>query len=175
MVKTVRLASLRSVCSQVLQIYGEIESTETQLPEVTCVAASEQSIGISDVIDLSRYNSLNKLLRVSAYVMRFMHNLKAKQNRKLGGLTAREISCAELTWIRDMQNSAYSVEIVALKAKHQVDLFPRGRIQDILQGCPIPILWIILYIHNHSRAFIRSRRPAKFDAYSTSRRRLLFF
>jgi hypothetical protein len=48
-----------------------------------------------------------------------MHNLKAKQNRKLGVLTAREISCAELTWIRDMQNSAYSVEIAALKAKQK--------------------------------------------------------
>ena len=58
------------------------------------------------VIDLKKYDRLNKLLRITAYVRRFITNRK---NRKDGreckekDLSAEEIKEAENTWVRDSQ------------------------------------------------------------------------
>ncbi len=49
---------------------------------------------------------MNKLLRVSAWVLRFIKNVKAKRDRQgicLDSLKVEEIKYAELQWVRDAQ------------------------------------------------------------------------
>ncbi|XP_070567292.1 uncharacterized protein [Ptychodera flava] len=116
--------------SQVLHVTDEINAAEA------CKSTREQPVathvGISEIIDSTDYSSLTRLLRVSAYVLRFVNNLKGEEkDRKLDPLTAQEINAAESLWIRDTQKRAYSTEIKALNDKqksagplaHQLRLF----------------------------------------------------
>ena len=75
---------------------------------------------LSEVINIRNYNSLNKLLRVTAWVMRFISNLKKKTEERrqeqlnnirvlaeeLWWLSAEEIYQAKLLWIKDAQKTA---------------------------------------------------------------------
>ena len=63
---------------------------------------------ISSVIEIGRYCSLLKLLRVTALVLRFINNIKARKAGKnlcTGKLDAKEISEAEKLWLIDAQLS----------------------------------------------------------------------
>ena len=65
-------------------------------------------IGVSEIVSIYRYSTLSKLLRVTAYVQRFLENmreLKAGRRPKLGALEVEEIERAERTWIKDAQAS----------------------------------------------------------------------
>ena len=46
------------------------------------VAAVKEPRGVSSVIDIDRFSNLGKLLRVTAYVKRFIENLKLKKREK---------------------------------------------------------------------------------------------
>lgn len=66
---------------------------------------------VGNVIELDRYGSLERLLRVTAWVKRFVSNLKkakAKRNIKLGELEVAEIGEAERSWILDAQEDVKS-------------------------------------------------------------------
>eukprot|EP00794_Sanderia_malayensis_P001256 gene1256-biopygen483 len=62
--------------------------------------------GIGQIVDIDRYSTLNRLLRITAWVKRAVANLKGKRNKgevKYGNLSASEIKEAEKLWIRDVQ------------------------------------------------------------------------
>ena len=62
---------------------------------------------IQNVINSARFSSLSKLLRVTAYVMRFVFNLSNKSVlRKLGNLSV-DVKSAEVPWIQSMQKVFY--------------------------------------------------------------------
>lgn len=67
------------------------------------------------VIDATRYSSLTRLLRISAYVLRFIGNLKAKlsgrTNRVVKEFSATEVKQAEWYWIKTIQSSSFEDEI----------------------------------------------------------------
>ena len=66
---------------------------------------TEQAPNIGNVINLRRYSSLKKLIRVTALVKRSVSNLKARlenRNKELGWLKAKEIVEAE----RDLKKAA---------------------------------------------------------------------
>eukprot|EP00794_Sanderia_malayensis_P019296 gene19296-biopygen16176 len=68
--------------------------------------AAEMSNAVSNIIDIGRISSLRKLLRVTAYVKRFVSNLKNKRTNqpiKRGNIEADEIKQAEMLWIKDAQ------------------------------------------------------------------------
>ena len=54
------------------------------------------------IIDCKRFSSYERLLRVTAYVRRFIHNVQ-KKNRISGTLSTEEIEQAEGIWIRELQ------------------------------------------------------------------------
>ena len=57
-----------------------------------------------EVIDSNRYNSFSKLLRVTAYVRRFINNIRHPKNKiEPGEPSAKELKEAELMWIHSMQ------------------------------------------------------------------------
>ena len=76
-----------------------------------------EGVGLHQVIRLTDYSSLNRLLAVTAYVYRYINNLHKSQPRQSGPLTAKELNSSQTRWIRNCQQQAYPREITSLKAK----------------------------------------------------------
>ena len=80
----------------------EIPKAETSLH---AAAVNEMSIG--NVISIKRYSDIMRLFRVTAFVMRFVYNLKARLSGKSLCLAkyvvTRELVAAQLLWIKDNQ------------------------------------------------------------------------
>ena len=72
---------------------------------------------LDKAIDCTKYSTLGRLLRVTAYVLRFVRTLKCKRrgeissNSQTESLTATEISQAESAWIRTVQRLSFGDEI----------------------------------------------------------------
>ena len=68
---------------------------------------------VSQVIDCSNFSSLKKLLRVTAYVLRFIRRLRSKEDDipTTKELNASEIRHAETCWIKGVQMETYEHEI----------------------------------------------------------------
>ena len=66
---------------------------------------------ISDLINCEDYSTLPKLLRVTAYVMWFVNNIKVRISKRkqtlnvTSALTSQEISTAEQLWLLSIQQS----------------------------------------------------------------------
>ena len=71
---------------------------------------------ISCVIDISRFSNLQLLLHVTAYVLRFLKNLKARllpDNEQLligSEIGAKDMEEAEQYWILDVQKSLRQIK-----------------------------------------------------------------
>ena len=88
----------------VLEDSKEIKEERKKMCVLSVV--TEKSEKLSNVMDVERFNSLNKLLRVTAWVRRFVNNLKLKKEKrelKKGSLEVEEIKEAEKMWIQDAQ------------------------------------------------------------------------
>ncbi|GFT62106.1 integrase catalytic domain-containing protein, partial [Nephila pilipes] len=66
------------------------------------------------VIDITHYSSYTKLLRVIAWILRFLHNCRNEQSF-LFELTAEELQKAKDYWILNVQQQCFHVEMEALK------------------------------------------------------------
>ena len=93
------------------------EEINTPLPTGECIAQnqvledSEDVCSVTEpILKLKNYSSLNKLLRVTAWVMRFVHNLRNTEKQR-GELCAQEIEAAEKYWIRLTQVKSFSKEM----------------------------------------------------------------
>ncbi|GFT37509.1 integrase_H2C2 domain-containing protein [Nephila pilipes] len=60
------------------------------------------------------------MLRVTAWVLRFINALK-KKNYEKGPLTSDELNNAELFWVKIVQNDSYSNEITCLEKNKPLD------------------------------------------------------
>ena len=67
-------------------------------------------IGLHAIISIDRYNTLGKLLAVTAYVFRFTDNSRVVQKRS-GPITADELTRARFQWVKDTQQAVYRREI----------------------------------------------------------------
>lgn len=87
-------------------------------------------VDFSPVIN-EKYSSLTRLLRISAYVLRFIRNLKAElsdnTNPAIKELSATEIKQAEWYWIKTVQASSFKDEINFFTKKSQLPPLPRIR------------------------------------------------
>ncbi|KAG8175332.1 hypothetical protein JTE90_007580 [Oedothorax gibbosus] len=63
---------------------------------------------------MSRYSSYTKLLRVTAWILRFVPNCKSQQ-RLSSDLTSDEFERAKTYWIRTVQQQCFAAEIEAAK------------------------------------------------------------
>ena len=82
------------------------------------VTNNAQSSGwdLSKVVEVDHFSSLKKLLRVTAYIMRFINALKTKQGGQSANsipkeLSASEVKLAELMWVKSIQGQSFSNEI----------------------------------------------------------------
>ena len=90
--------------------------------QVSCTAAKVEG----DVIDCERFSSWRRLVRVTAYVLRFIQNLrncvkKLKADFQLSPLSVQELDEAEIYWIKRAQNDLKN-ELVK-RRYHKLSLF----------------------------------------------------
>ena len=71
------------------------EVSEEQEVETVLFAGSEKFLGIGKVVDNSRFRLLQKLLRFTSYVRRFVENLNVKLGKE-GKVSSGEISAEEM-------------------------------------------------------------------------------
>ena len=65
-------------------------------------------MSIENVIDIKRFSSLQKLLRVTSWVKRFVNNLKKvlkKETSKKPFVDSNELHMSQLQWISENQRS----------------------------------------------------------------------
>ena len=99
------------------------ETAERQVSSMTIanITTDDKPKGIARVFDLERFNLYKKLLRVTAYVLRFISNYRYQ--KKTGSLSITAINVAALKWIRSTQQTSSLIFIDVYRTK-----FPRSLI-----------------------------------------------
>ena len=59
--------------------------------------------GLSTIIDIGRFSTLKKLLRVTVRVLRFVENCRNPRKKKAGHITAEELQNARTAWVKSVQ------------------------------------------------------------------------
>ena len=104
------------------------EVSEERKQTVLATTVITERKGISQIIDIDRYSSYGKLLRVTAFTQRFVSNLQRKRNGEelnLDNLKLSEIKDAEATWIREAQSALKSSQDYS-KYKEQLGIIESG-------------------------------------------------
>jgi transposase InsO family protein len=92
-----------------------LQNHDVYPPEESVVKETVIKIpSISDFMDPTRHSTLSKLLRVTSYVLRFVHNLRNPSDRRMGVLTVAELTLAQRKWILDRQHHHYATEIASI-------------------------------------------------------------
>ncbi|GFQ74488.1 integrase catalytic domain-containing protein, partial [Trichonephila clavata] len=81
------------------------------------VAVTQQR---ESLVDINRFSSLKKLLKVTAWVFRFVNNARIVNKSMNFYITADEIQNAEYFWLKYVQYEFYSAEILTLKRNEQL-------------------------------------------------------
>ncbi|GBN75165.1 hypothetical protein AVEN_272726-1 [Araneus ventricosus] len=76
-------------------------------------------VGDDPLIDISKFSSLTRLLRATAYVLRFLGKLGGK-GTQTGSLVAVEISEAEEFWVKQVHREHFDFEITRLNRGPQI-------------------------------------------------------
>ncbi|XP_006818999.1 uncharacterized protein LOC102803656, partial [Saccoglossus kowalevskii] len=103
--------------TDITQVHGESEQF-SNAKNPTVELGEIPPTGIQYIINADNVSSLNKLLRISAYVLRFISNMKRDKERNIDPLTAHEIQQAERMWVRDIQREQFQAEIRSIQRKH---------------------------------------------------------
>jgi transposase InsO family protein len=74
--------------------------------------------GLHHIIDVSRETKLSKLIRRTAYILRFVNIYTKRNPPQSGPLTTQELQEAERQWIQNVQALTYGKEIANLRTKH---------------------------------------------------------
>ena len=89
-------------------VEGEAEVKKSCRMNTLLVVGNSQE-SLSSIIDVNAYSSCEKLFRVTAYMYRFVRNLKRKvetaRDLVVGRLTAMEVERAENAWVKEVQSS----------------------------------------------------------------------
>ncbi|XP_063932288.1 uncharacterized protein LOC135144238 [Zophobas morio] len=93
------------------------DSSHVDLPELklTCCLATKNSTEF-----LLRYSDFDKLCRITAIIMRFIQNLRNKDNKKSDHVTSKEIIEAHNLIIKLVQKEAFQDDIHQLKLHNQI-------------------------------------------------------
>ena len=100
-----------SSCQNKEDITFVTDSEELNTESTACLSVQEP---VNPLIELDNHSDLGKVLRVTAYVIRFIKNCKNNWNKVEGPLTSEEIDVAKLKLIYCIQRQVFSAEIRAL-------------------------------------------------------------
>ncbi|GFQ67373.1 integrase catalytic domain-containing protein [Trichonephila clavata] len=90
---------------------SELCSEEVEYRSSVHLAVTQQR---DSLVDINRFSSLKKLLKVTAWVFRFVNNARNVNKSMDFYITADEIQNAEYFWLKYVQYEFYSAEILAL-------------------------------------------------------------
>ena len=86
------------------------QTPESQVEEkkstTVLLTEAERPTGIANVIDVNNNSTLQRLVQVTAWVKRFVNNLRAsvtQGSRSTGRLEANELKDAEIEWLKSAQ------------------------------------------------------------------------
>ena len=105
-------------------------------PLLTATAIAEDSIpskpaacqvGLHHIINPANYSKLMKLVAVTAYVTRFIANLKQPKNKQCGHLTCDEMFKAKMRWVKSCQSEIYWKELANLTSQSSTNRLPLVR------------------------------------------------
>ncbi|XP_060575018.1 uncharacterized protein LOC132732552 [Ruditapes philippinarum] len=101
-------------------LFTTTENEEDDLNHERCSNLTQPSQEIHQLIDVEKFSRYKKLLRVTAYVKRFIHNCRtrnrARRMSRLEPLTVQELQEAERLWLHNTQFLKYQAEINNLKS-----------------------------------------------------------
>ena len=80
------------------------------------------------LLDLEKYSRLKTVLRITAWVKRFITNARASQKIQ-GELTSEELTAAEVYWVKVIQEQGFSQEMCHLKSGQNIKR--DSRIKDL--------------------------------------------
>ena len=107
-------------------VFNIIEKSKSDFYEtVKMNNVVEKVVGVREVVDCEKYSSLEKLLRVTCFVRRFVFNLKTKvrgENLLKGELSTLEIENSEVLWLKYEQQFVVNGETFE-KIKNSLNLF----------------------------------------------------
>ena len=88
----------------------EESETEKRNVNTTALISEKTQEGLEAIIDLQRYNSLHKVIRITAWVYRFVNNARLKARVTCKVLNMEETRAAESNWIQEIQTKVKSYE-----------------------------------------------------------------
>lgn len=109
-------------------LFEEEVNTELRSGQVTVQFNNMEQTSTDLLLKLENYSKLKTVLRVTAWIMRFTHNLRSGE-KKQGELTAEELADAERYWILEAQNQVFRKERDELRAGK--DIHRGSRIRDL--------------------------------------------
>ena len=92
----------------VCQAERELKSNRHEQTTSSVNQVISESKSLSNVLPCESYSDIDKLLRITAYVLRFCNNLKrrvTKEGTSQGALKAEEIKSAKTVWIKHVQKT----------------------------------------------------------------------
>ena len=89
------------------------DSPPNETPQSTLLSHK----GIGNVINLNNYSDLQRLLKTTTWVFRFVNVLRKRQTSKSSTLTTSEVIYAKNVWIREIQSQVYLNELANLQNK----------------------------------------------------------
>ena len=102
---------------QAIALLNERFGHSYKIVNATHVQSTSQP-GLHRIIDLSKHTNLSKLIRCTAYILRFVNYITKKNPPQFGPLSTRENEEAERKWIQNCQALTYDEEIVNLQSKN---------------------------------------------------------
>ena len=109
-----------------------VKKPQTVIHSLVSTKEEEESaeLNLNDIKNCDRFSSFAKLLRVTAYVLRFVNELKVKRAARntenmqetkstKRELMAQELDAAETLWLRSIQLASFPKEIEFLKGKNK--------------------------------------------------------
>ena len=97
--------------------YDSSEAQEEQMkspPEVIhslpTLTTAKDTLNLEDIIDINKYSSKLRLLKVTALVVKFVACLKPGPRRRALEVTATELKEAECLWVQSIQRSTFTEE-----------------------------------------------------------------
>lgn len=96
----------------------EVQS-EQRVSQVAVHRSNSERVKSEPLLQLEKYSKLQTVLRVTAWIQRFVYNCRSKQ-RKAGELTAEEMSDAEKLWIHEAQFDSFERELNEMKTGKNV-------------------------------------------------------
>ncbi|KAL1433747.1 hypothetical protein MTO96_012279 [Rhipicephalus appendiculatus] len=104
------------------QGFPETTFTDTELEqkrETKVLPTTVSPTPPNDLVDVKRFSSFTKLIRVTAWVLRFVAKARRK-DFECGVLTATELNRAELVWIRHEQKKGLLREFMSVQERRQL-------------------------------------------------------